>query len=114
MTILAETIDAVIGGDTLPVKKPNPAPLLAALGALECDLAQGVMVGDSGADTLAARAAGIPVILVTFGYTSTPVQELDNDGIIESFSALPGAIGSSFRFRAIGFSPLPNRASSLR
>jgi phosphoglycolate phosphatase len=98
--MILETLDvahlfgAVIGGDTLPVKKPEPAPLLAALEALECDLAQGIMVGDSGADALDARAAGIPVILVTYGYTSTPVQELDNDRIIDAFSALPGAIKS--------------------
>ena len=83
---------AVIGGDTLPVKKPDPAPLLAALRHLECDLAQALMVGDSGADALAARAAGIPVILVTFGYTQTPVHALDNDGLVDSFSALPEAI----------------------
>jgi phosphoglycolate phosphatase len=91
---VAHLFGSVIGGDTLPVKKPDPAPLLAALGHLGCDLAQGLMVGDSGADALAARAAALPVILVTYGYTRTPVHELDNDGLIDSFSQLPNAIKS--------------------
>ncbi len=91
---VAHLFGVVIGGDTLPVKKPDPAPLLAAIESLECDLTHGLMVGDSGVDALAARAAGLPVILVTFGYTQTPVQELDNDGLVDSFSALPGVIKS--------------------
>ncbi len=91
---VAHLFGVVIGGDTLPVKKPDPAPLIAAFGVLECDVAQCLMVGDSGVDAQAARAAGIAVLLVTFGYTQTPVHELDSDGLVDSFSALPGAIKS--------------------
>lgn len=89
---VAHLFGAVVGGDTLAVKKPDPAPLHAALGILKCAPQHALMVGDSAADANAARAAGIPVILVTFGYTRTPVQELENDGIVESFAKLPEAI----------------------
>jgi phosphoglycolate phosphatase len=96
---VAPFFGAVIGGDTLDVKKPDPGPVLAGLVKLGCDPSDGLVVGDSAADADAARAAGVPVILVTFGYTRTPVQELANDGIAESFSALPGAIENLARAR---------------
>lgn len=89
---VAHLFGAVIGGDTLEVKKPDPAPLLEALERLGCGPADGLMIGDSGADANAARAAGLPVILVTFGYTQTPAQNLPNDGLVESFRELPAAV----------------------
>ncbi len=89
---VAHLFGAVVGGDTLAVKKPDPAPLLAALESLKCPPQCALMVGDSAADANAARAGGLRVILVTFGYTQTPVRELENDGIIESFAQLPEAI----------------------
>lgn len=91
---LKHLFSVVIGGDTLPVKKPDPAPLLAALKHLECDASQAVMVGDSFTDADAAGAAAIPVILVTFGYTQTPAHELHHDGLVDSFTQLPEAIKS--------------------
>lgn len=91
---VAHLFGAVIGGDTLTHKKPDPAPLKRALEILECGREHALMVGDSAVDANAARAAGIPVILVTFGYTRTPVRELENDGIIDSFSELPAAIAA--------------------
>jgi phosphoglycolate phosphatase len=50
------------------------------------------MVGDSAADVNAARAAGVPVIGVTFGYTETPIAELAPDRIISHMHELPGAV----------------------
>ena len=91
---VAHLFGAVVGGDTLAVKKPDPAPLLAALEILNCAPQRALMVGDSAADANAARAAGVPVILVTFGYTRTPVQELESDGTVDSFSQLPEAIAA--------------------
>lgn len=82
----------VIGGDTLDVKKPDAGPLFEALRQLDCVADQALMVGDSGADSGAARVAGIPVLLVSFGYTLTPVAEIDCDGIIDSLAELPAAI----------------------
>lgn len=90
-------IGAVIGGDTLATKKPDAAPILAALDILGCSPAEAMMVGDSGVDAGAARAARIPVILVSFGYTQTPVTEIDADAVINSFTDLPNAIARLMR-----------------
>jgi len=91
---LSQFIGAVIGGDTLPTRKPDAAPVLAGLEILGCSPARGLMVGDSDADSGAARAAGVPVILVSFGYTRTPVAEIDADAVIDTFAELPNAIAS--------------------
>jgi phosphoglycolate phosphatase len=50
------------------------------------------MIGDSANNPDAARNAGIPVVLVTFGYTATPVQELGADALIDHFDQLPPAL----------------------
>ena len=84
--------DAVIGGDTLATKKPDPAPVLEGLRRLGCEPGDGLMIGDSAADANAAKAAGVRAILVTFGYSQDPVRGLPNDGIVESFADLPDAI----------------------
>ncbi|MCG8560962.1 MAG: phosphoglycolate phosphatase [Hyphomicrobiales bacterium] len=89
---LARYIGAVVGGDSGPERKPHPAPLLSAFEALGVAPAAGVMVGDSGADAGAARAAGVPVVLVSFGYTQTPVGEIDCDRVIDRFDALEAAL----------------------
>jgi len=79
----------VIGGDDLPLKKPHPAALLHAARALGVEPAQMLMVGDSGNDAQAARAAGCPVLIVPYGYNEgTPVQNLDADGIVDSLLAV--------------------------
>jgi phosphoglycolate phosphatase len=75
----------VVGGDTLPVKKPDPAPLLHASEALGVAAADMLMIGDSVNDTRAARAAGCPVFCVTYGYNEgRDVRELDTDAIVGS------------------------------
>lgn len=84
--------DHVAGGDSYPRRKPDPLPLLESLKILGCDQGRSVMVGDSRNDLLAARAAGLPVILVSFGYTSVPAAELGADKVIERFADLPGAL----------------------
>jgi phosphoglycolate phosphatase len=79
----------VIGGDDLPQKKPHPAALLHAARALGVEPARMLMVGDSGNDAQAARAAGCPVLIVPYGYNEgTPVQNLDADGIVDSLLAV--------------------------
>jgi len=89
---ISPLLGAVIGGDTLATKKPDAAPVLSALEILGCSPAGGMMIGDSAVDSGAARAAGIPVILVSFGYTLTPVNEIDSDAVIDTFAELPEAI----------------------
>jgi phosphoglycolate phosphatase len=56
------------------------------------DPARAVMVGDSRTDIATAKAAGVPVIAVPFGYTDTPVYDLSPDRVIEHFDALPAAV----------------------
>ncbi len=58
----------VIGGDSLPTRKPDPMPLLAACRSAGVKPAEAIYVGDAAIDVQAARAAGMPVIIVGFGY----------------------------------------------
>jgi phosphoglycolate phosphatase len=77
----------VIGGDSLPVKKPDPAPLRAAA----APFAGGpvVYVGDSEVDAATAVAAGLPFVLFTEGYRKTPVDDLPHHARFSHFDELP-------------------------
>ena len=99
---VAPMLGAVIGGDSLPVKKPDPAPVLAALEQLNCPPESGLMIGDSGVDANAARAAGIAIILVTFGYTRTPAVELGADATVDSFDEIPKVLEKFEKFTSAG------------
>ena len=96
-TILTELglmpyFEAVVGGDYFPVRKPDPQHLLGALELMEASGQSAIMVGDSYNDVAAARNADMPVILVTFGYTTTPVESLGGDMLVDRFSDIPGAV----------------------
>lgn len=84
--------DAVVGGDTLPVQKPDPAPLLEAITRCGGDPARSVLVGDASPDTGAATAAGVPCVVCAFGYNDLPPAELGGDVVIGCFDELVGAI----------------------
>ncbi len=88
---ISDRFDAVIGADAAPASKPDPRHLEAAVSAAGGAMARTVMVGDAAPDAGAARAAGAHLILVTFGYTETPVTELGADILIDHFDALPAA-----------------------
>ncbi len=89
-TGLDHFFDFTLGGDAVARKKPDPLPLLLACQRLGSEPAQTLMVGDSSNDALAARAAGCPVWLMTYGYNhGQPVQVVDADGFIDTLSALP-------------------------
>jgi len=82
---IARFFDQVIAGDTLPQKKPDPAQLLHACRFFNIAPREMLMIGDSGNDALAARAAGCPVFCVTYGYNEgQDVRELDVDAIVPS------------------------------
>lgn len=83
---------AVIGGDSTPEKKPSPLPLLTCLEQIAVRPRDAVMVGDSGADVGAARAAGVPVILVPDGYTGQPAATLGADYVVAHLSDIPDAL----------------------
>ena len=84
----------VIGGDTLPVRKPDPLHLHEAVTRSGGSISSTIMVGDSAPDFDAARAAEVRSICVTFGYTETPAAELGADVLIDHFDALPAALSS--------------------
>lgn len=81
--------EQVFGGDSFERKKPDPLPLLKTCEALDTAPARTLMIGDSSNDALAARAAGCPVLLVTYGYNhGQPVRALDADGFTDSLQTL--------------------------
>ena len=81
----------VFGGDSFARKKPDPLPLLKTCEVLGTSPARTLMVGDSSNDAQAARAAGCPVVLVTYGYNhGKPVHDVDADGFVDSLEALDG------------------------
>jgi phosphoglycolate phosphatase len=80
----------VFGGDAFERKKPDPLPLLRTCEALGSAPADTLMVGDSRNDAAAARAAGCPIVLVTYGYNhGEPVRSVDADGYVDSLAELP-------------------------
>ncbi len=77
----------VFGGDSFERKKPDPLPLFKTCEALGVYPSQALMVGDSSNDAQAARAAGCPVVLVTYGYNhGEPVHQVDADGHVDALS----------------------------
>jgi phosphoglycolate phosphatase len=82
---------AVVGGDT-PRRKPDPHHLVATLHCMGGDCPQAVMIGDSEHDVVAARAAGVPAIVVTWGYSGRPAHELGGDAVIDRMAQLPNAL----------------------
>lgn len=83
---------ANVGGDAAPAPKPDPRHLLCAIEAAGGDPARSVMIGDTVFDAEAARAAAVPCVLVSFGYSQSPVADLPAAAVIETFDALPGVI----------------------
>jgi len=80
---------AVFGGDAFERKKPDPLPLLRTCEALGTTPARTLMVGDSSNDAQAARAAGCPVVLVSYGYNhGEPVSGVDADGVVDRLDQL--------------------------
>jgi phosphoglycolate phosphatase len=83
---LARFFSAVVGGDG--VRKPDPEPVNRCLAALGGVRSRALFVGDSPIDLAAARAAGLPIVLVSFGYTAVPARALGADRVIDRFEEL--------------------------
>lgn len=88
---LAGLFAAIVGPEGAPASKPDPSHLLATIVKAGGRADRAIMVGDSAADAQAARGAGVPLILVSFGYTETPARDLTPDILIDSFDELAGA-----------------------
>ena len=84
----------VVGGDTLPVRKPDPSPLRAAIAG--AGGGPSVFIGDSITDAETARAAGVPFVAVSFGFSDRPVEALGAAAVIDSFDDLLPALGRLF------------------
>ncbi|TFZ06608.1 phosphoglycolate phosphatase [Ramlibacter henchirensis] len=86
---LAKAFDAVFGGDAFERKKPDPLPFVRTCEALGAAPSRTLVVGDSSNDAAAARAAGCPVVLVTYGYNhGEPVGSVDADGFVDSLAQI--------------------------
>lgn len=90
---LTRDFSIVVSGDTLAAKKPDPAPLLHALIVLGIAPENALMVGDSVTDVRSARAAGIPVVCVRYGYNNgEDIAEARPDALIDSLAELADLI----------------------
>jgi phosphoglycolate phosphatase len=89
---LAPYLQTILGGDRATAKKPDPRHLLQTLELLGATQEQAVMIGDNMNDVTAGRAAGLPVIAVSYGYTRGALSDLGATRLIERFRDLPGAL----------------------
>ncbi|MEI9890622.1 MAG: HAD-IA family hydrolase [Caulobacteraceae bacterium] len=88
---LTKRFAVVIGADMAPKPKPDASHLLTTIARAGGVATRALMVGDSINDVLAARNAGVPMVLVSFGYTDIPVADLDRDILIDRFDQLYAA-----------------------
>jgi len=91
---------ANVGGDALSVRKPDPAHVLETLNLLGGSHQDAAFVGDSIVDVEAARAAGVPVVAVSFGYSDRPAQDLGADVLIDHYDHLLPALRGFARRRS--------------
>lgn len=99
---IATLFDALIGADTLPTRKPDPAPYIAAVTRAGGAVSRSVLVGDTLTDRETARAVGVPCLLVTFGPEGQSVARHEPQALLHSFADLPAQVGQFLPLR-----PLP-------
>jgi phosphoglycolate phosphatase len=83
---------AIVGASSVPKPKPDAGHVFATLDAIAQPGSAAAFVGDSATDVGAARNAGLPVVLVSFGFTDTPAHELGGDVVIDHYDALLPAL----------------------
>jgi phosphoglycolate phosphatase len=86
---LSKHFTAIVGADAAPAAKPDGRHLLFAISEAGGDPRHALMVGDSITDVSAAKNAGVPVVVTTFGYTDIPPADLGADALIDRFDELP-------------------------
>jgi phosphoglycolate phosphatase len=79
---------ALIGADTLPVRKPDPLPYRTAVEAAGGSVAASCLIGDTETDVQTARAAGVPVVLVRFGPEGEAIARLEPDALLDHYDDL--------------------------
>ncbi len=85
---------ALVGADTLPVRKPDPEPLFETARRVGRAATDCMLIGDSDTDRNTARAAGVPSILVTFGPAGGDMAALAPEALLNDFAALPGVVAA--------------------
>ncbi len=92
---LLDQFETVIAGDTLPMKKPDPAPLIYAAGWFHIHPSEALMIGDSLSDVKAARAAGFSIICMSYGYNhGEDIRNYHPDAVIDSMAEFQALIGN--------------------
>lgn len=89
---IAGYFEAVAGGDSFPVRKPDPGHLLGVLEMLGTTPSRAIMIGDSPNDIGCAIAAEVRSVAVTYGYSNVPHADLGADALIDRFDALPAVL----------------------
>ncbi len=89
---LSRYIDAVVGGDTLSVRKPHPDHVRHALAELGVPRGPALLVGDNEHDVAAGQAADLKVVLMTYGYARVPPEAAGADHLLDHFASLPGLL----------------------
>ena len=88
-----DAFELVVSGDTLPEKKPHPAPLLHAAAHFGVKPAEALMIGDSVSDVKAARAAGFSIVCMSYGYNhGQDIRTAEPDAVIDSMAEIKGLI----------------------
>jgi phosphoglycolate phosphatase len=108
---LSSRFEAICGQDTFGIQKPDPEMLRRTIARAGGDPARALMVGDSATDVNTARAAGLPVVAVDFGYTEIPVPLLKPDRIISHFEALPAAVSELLPIQGHGAVARPDASA---
>lgn len=89
---ILDAFGALVGADTLLVRKPDPAPLIETVSRLGGDPKSCLLVGDSDTDRNTAKAAGVPSVLVTFGPSGEDMAALEPQALLEDYAALPQVV----------------------
>jgi phosphoglycolate phosphatase len=89
---LLALFDGIAGGDRFAVRKPDPGHLLGLVGAVGARAEAAAMIGDSEIDAAAARSAGLPLVLMRYGYARADLDSLGADALLDHFAELPNAL----------------------
>jgi phosphoglycolate phosphatase len=84
--------DGIAGGDRFSVKKPDPGHLLGLIGELGASVTATAMIGDNENDAAVAHAAGVPLVLMRYGYARVAPELLAADALLDHFAELPAAL----------------------
>ncbi len=89
---ILQRFGALIGADTLPLRKPDPLPYTASVERAGGSVPMSCLIGDTVTDVKTARAAGVPIVLVGFGPEGPGIARLEPDAMIDHFRELPETV----------------------